>query len=129
MRAGSTGMGSKIERHHAPGDVLHRKLEQSPTQPEPPVLLRDHDILYVVAKTWEVSVRNHHRESDDPAAVPSDVDQRLRCDQLGKALVRQGIPGGLQLRYQHVDVGDRGTVDCQEVLDPVFVETTHEARR
>lgn len=92
MRGGSTGMGSKIKRHHAPRDVLHRKLEQPPTQPESPVLLRDHHILYVVTETWDVSVRNHHREPDDPAAMPSDVDQRLRCDQLGKALVRQGDP-------------------------------------
>ncbi len=125
MRAGSAGVRSQIERHHRSGNVIHGELEQPSTQPEAAMFLRDHDILHVVAKAGQVSMRDHHREADDVAAVTSDVDPRLRCDQRRKSSFRQLIPRGLQLRDQRVEVRNRRGVDGREVLEPVSAEPTH----
>ena len=67
-------MRSEIEGHDGSGYIVHRELEELSPYSKAAVSVCDDDILDVVAKTRQVSMRDHHREADDAAFMSNDVD-------------------------------------------------------
>ena len=71
-----------------------------------------------------MSMRDHHREADDPAIMANDVDLGLRCDECRESRSVTGSQAGL-LRRQPVEVGNDRRVDQREPLEVVSVALTH----
>ena len=106
---------------HGSGYIVHRELEQPSSDPEAAVFARDDNVFDVVAQTGQMSMRDHHREADDPAIMANDVDLGLRCDECRESRSGHRVPSGLELRRQPVEVGNDRGVDQREPLEVVSV--------